>query len=59
LGNHISGWYSKGTGYYFVTAPAGNYTLTVQPRTGPNFTTYTLYNVAVNGNLIQNITVTG
>ena len=59
LSNHISGWYSKETGYYFVTAPAGTYTLTVEPRTGPNFTAYTLYNVAVNGNMVQNITVTG
>jgi len=57
LDNHLSGWYSKATGYYFVTAPSGTYTLTVQPRTGPNFATYTLNNFIVNGNLAQNITV--
>jgi hypothetical protein len=59
LGYHISGWYSKEDGYYFVTAPAGTYTLTIQPRIGPDFATYTLNNVAVYSNLIRNITVTG
>ena len=59
LGNHLSGWYSKATGYYFVTAPEGTYTLTVQPRTGANFTAYALNNFVVNGNIIQNVTVTG
>ena len=58
LDNHVSGWYSKADGYYFVTAPAGNYTLTVQPRTGANFTTYTLPNFAVNSDVTWNITVT-
>lgn len=59
LGNHVSGWYSKANGYYFVTAPAGNYTFTVQPRTGGNFTTYMLPNFAVNGDIAWNVTVTG
>jgi hypothetical protein len=59
LDDHLSGWFSKETGYYFVTAPAGTYTLYVQPRTGPNFTSYTLNGVVVNGNLVQNVTVTG
>lgn len=59
LGYHISGWYSKENGYYFVTAPAGTYTLTIQPRTGPDFATYTLNNIALYSNLVRNITVTG
>lgn len=59
LGNHVSGWFSKANGYYFVTAPAGNYTLTVQPRTGPSFTAYTLSNFVVNGDVAWNVTVTG
>jgi protocatechuate 3,4-dioxygenase beta subunit len=59
LGNHISGWYSKASGYYFVTAPAGNYTFTVQPRTGASFVTYTLSNFAVNSDVAWNVTVTG
>jgi hypothetical protein len=58
LGDHLSGWFSKDTGYYFVTAPAGTYTLYVQPRTGPSFTAYTLNSIVVSGNLVQNVTVT-
>jgi hypothetical protein len=57
LGNHISGWFSRPNGYYFVTAPAGTYTLTVNPSTGANYT-FSLNNFVVNSNLLQNITVT-
>jgi protocatechuate 3,4-dioxygenase beta subunit len=57
LGNHISGWYSTSTGYYFSTAPAGTYTLTAYPRTGPNFSVYTESNVSVSGNVNKNINV--
>jgi hypothetical protein len=53
LDSHISGWYSKSNGYYFVTAPAGTYTLTVQPRTGPTFATYTISSFVVNGDVVQ------
>jgi hypothetical protein len=58
LDDHLSGWFSKDTGYYFVTAPIGTYTLSVQPRTGPNFATYILNNLIVSGNIVQNVTVT-
>jgi protocatechuate 3,4-dioxygenase beta subunit len=58
LDSHISGWYSKSNGYYFVTAPAGTYALTVQPKTGPTFTITTINNFVVNGNIVQNIVVT-
>lgn len=57
LGNHISGWYSKTSGYYFVTAPPGTYNLTAQPRVGANFTAFSLNNFVVNSNVVQNITV--
>ena len=41
------GWYSNDTGYYFVTAPPGTYTLKIQPKTGPSFPTYTEGNFIV------------
>src|SRR3989304_1461956 len=63
LNNYLSGWFSKDTGYYFVTAPAGTYTLTARPANGvqnpPNFPTYYEYNVVVNGNLSKNIVAGG
>jgi protocatechuate 3,4-dioxygenase beta subunit len=58
LDNHISGWYSKSNGYYFVTAPAGTYTLKVQPKTGPTFEIYTEQNVIVNGDISKSIVLT-
>jgi protocatechuate 3,4-dioxygenase beta subunit len=57
LDNLIVGWYSRDNGYYFDTAPAGTYTLTVVPRTGENFTTYVETNFVFNGNTVKNITV--
>jgi protocatechuate 3,4-dioxygenase beta subunit len=54
LNQHHCGWYSNNTGYYFVTAPAGTYTLTIGPRTGPTFPTYTENNFAVNGDASRN-----
>jgi hypothetical protein len=61
LNNFLVGWYSTYSGYYFVTAPAGTYTLSARPANGPqdvsNFTTYYEYNFVVNGNLAKNITV--
>jgi hypothetical protein len=56
--HYLSGWFSKDTGYYFVTAPAGTYTLSVQARTGPNFVAFNLNNLVVSGNVVQNVTVT-
>jgi hypothetical protein len=57
LDNFLVGWYSNSKGYYFTTAPAGTYTLTAQPRTGPTFTSYSESNVVLNGNIVKNISV--
>ena len=63
LDNFLCGWYSKYSGYYFVTAPAGTYTLTARPANGPqdvsDFPPYYEYNVVVNGDLEKNIIVGG
>jgi hypothetical protein len=53
------GWYSDASGYYFVTAPAGTYTLTIQPKTGPTFPTYTENNFVLTGDNVKNIILTG
>jgi hypothetical protein len=59
LNGYLAGWYSNYQGYYFVSAPAGTYKLTVNPRSGYNhFVNYYEYNFVVNGNLAKNITVT-
>jgi protocatechuate 3,4-dioxygenase beta subunit len=52
------GWYSDPSGYYFVTAPAGTYTLTIQPKTGPSFPTYTENNFTLTGDTVKNINLT-
>ena len=61
LNNFFCGWYSNYSGYYFVTAPTGTYTLSARPAEGPqdvsNFSPYSEYNVVVNGSLAKNITV--
>ena len=57
LNNFVAGWYSNYMGYYFTTAPAGTYTLTAQPRTGPTFVSYSESNIVLNGNIVKNITV--
>jgi hypothetical protein len=54
LNQYHCGWYSNSTGYYFVTAPAGTYTLTIQPKTGPTFSTYTETNFVVNADESKN-----
>ena len=64
LNNFLCGWYSTYSGYYFVTAPAGTYTLKAGPTTSPvqdvtDFSPYQEYNVVVNDNLEKNITVSG
>ena len=52
--------YSDSSGYYFVSAPAGTYKLSVTPRSGYNhFTSYFEYNFVVNSNLAKNIIVSG
>ena len=61
LGSYTCGWYSNYTGYYFVVAPPGTYTLTVSPGTtssATNFVTYQEYNFALTSNTIRNITIT-
>ena len=61
-----SGWYSKSNGYYYISVPAGTYTIDAHPQTAFNpsftgpctpFTTYYEYNYAVNANTNKNITV--
>ena len=58
LNQYHCGWYSKTDGRYFVTAPAGTYTLKIQPKTGPSFTIYTEANFAVNQNIQRNFVLT-
>jgi hypothetical protein len=64
LNNFGSGWFSNYMGYYFLSVPAGTYTINAHPRTGynyssptTNFPTYYEYNFIVNSNTIKNITV--
>ena len=66
LNNFGSGWFSNYKGYYFLSVPAGTYTINAHPRTGynyssstTNFPTYYEYNFTVNSNTIKNITVGG
>ncbi|HEX9262666.1 MAG TPA: carboxypeptidase-like regulatory domain-containing protein, partial [Candidatus Bathyarchaeia archaeon] len=60
LNNYLSGWFSKDNGYYFVTAPAGAYKLSVTPRFGYNhFQSYYEHDFVINNNLAKNITVGG
>jgi len=56
-GNHyFCGWYSKDNGSYFVTAPAGTYTLKIQPKTGLSFPSYSEV-VTITGDLVKNIVI--
>jgi len=58
LNGLLSGWFSKDTGYYFVCAPAGTYTLTANPRSGYNhFLIYREENFILDDNKVKNITV--
>ncbi|TRO54697.1 hypothetical protein E2P63_00765, partial [Candidatus Bathyarchaeota archaeon] len=64
LGDHGSGWFSNSSGYYFLSVPAGTYTITAHPRTGDyysgpttDFPTYYEYNFTVDSNIVKNITV--
>ncbi len=57
LGQYYTGWYSNDSGYYFITAPAGTYTLSFEPRTGPTFDTFTEFNVVLTQNTVKNITL--
>lgn len=58
LNQYHCGWYSKTDGRYFVTAPAGNYTLMIQPRKGPSFTVYTEANFALNQDIQRDFVLT-
>jgi hypothetical protein len=66
LDNFCSGWFSNSAGYYFLSVPAGTYTIIAHPRTGnyysgptTDFPTYYEYNFTVNGDTVKNITVGG
>jgi outer membrane protein assembly factor BamB len=59
-----SGWFSNSVGYYFLSVPAGTYTINAHPRTGnyysgptTDFPTYIEYNFTVNADTVKNITV--
>jgi hypothetical protein len=61
-----SGWFSNSTGYYFLSVPAGTYTIDAHPGTGnyysgptTDFPPYHEYNFTVNGDTVKNITVGG
>ncbi|MCW4034732.1 MAG: hypothetical protein NWF03_05150, partial [Candidatus Bathyarchaeota archaeon] len=51
------GWYSKSSGYYFVTAPVGIYNLLIQPKKGPTFPNYKEENFVINGDETKSFTV--
>ncbi len=61
--NYGSGWFSTSSGYYFLSAPAGTYTIDAHPRVGTysgpttSFQTYYEYNFVVSSNTQKNITV--
>jgi hypothetical protein len=57
LDHFSSGWYSNNTGYYFTTAPAGIYTLTIKPRTGTMFPTYNENDFILIADTVKNFTL--
>jgi hypothetical protein len=57
LGDYYSGWYSNSSGYYFITAPAGTYTLKFEPKTGPTFPTFVQFNFSLTQNTFKNVTL--
>ena len=58
LGDYLSGWFSKNSGYYFVCAPAGIYKLRAAPRSGySHFAAYYEHEFIVDENIAKNITV--
>ena len=66
LDNFGSGWFSNSEGYYFLSVPAGTYTINAHPRTGnyysgptKDFPPYYEYNFTVNYDTVKNITVGG
>jgi len=60
LDNYFCGWYSKYSGRYFVTAPAGTYTLKAKPRSGYfHFSEYSESNFVVSHDITKNIIVSG
>jgi hypothetical protein len=64
LDNFGSGWFSNSEGYYFLSVPAGTYTINAHPRTGnyysgptTDFPPYYEYNFTVTSDTVKNITV--
>jgi len=61
IGNFLCGWYSNYSGYYFATAPAGTYTFSARPASGPkdapNFPIYYEQNFVVSRDLSKNVIV--
>jgi hypothetical protein len=63
LNNYGSGWFSTSNGYYFLSVPAGTYTINAHPRTdsysglASKFPTYYEYNFTVSADTSKNITV--
>ncbi len=59
--NYLAGWGSNSSGYYFVSVPAGTYTLWAHPMfsstSATNFIHYYEYNITVYSDLAKNITV--
>jgi protocatechuate 3,4-dioxygenase beta subunit len=59
VGSYHCTYYSKADGYFYATAPAGTYSLTIIPVAGhSSFITKTIDNIVVNGNVVQNVVVT-
>lgn len=58
LGDYLSGWFSKSSGYYFVCVPEGTYKLRAAPRSGYcHFDAYYEHDFVVDDNIAKNITV--
>ena len=58
LNSYFTGYPSNSEGFYFVTAPAGTYTFSVQPRVGyPSFPSHFENNFVVNDNMAKNVTL--
>jgi hypothetical protein len=55
LNGFLCGWFSNYSGYYFVTAPAGTYRLSVVPNSGVSFPSYFEEGLVVQSNIIKSI----
>ena len=60
---YLSGWGSNASGYYFLSVPAGSYTIYVHPLNPPtsppptSFTSIYEYNFVVSGDTVKSFTV--